>query len=178
MMGAGKTTLGRLLARELKYYFFDTDALVSQLAGQSIAQIFATDGEEAFRQWETQVLAELSAHKNLVVATGGGSVLRRENWSYLHHGIVLWLDVPVEQLYARLQEDRTRPLLQEGDPLAKLQALLKQRERLYAQADVRVVVTGGETPEELTQRAIQDIKQVLKPEVKGEGGRTHAWGEG
>ncbi|HEY9847630.1 MAG TPA: shikimate kinase, partial [Candidatus Caenarcaniphilales bacterium] len=110
MMGAGKTTIGHLLATELNYHFFDTDALVEQLTGQSVAQLFATLGEPAFRQLESQVLAELAAYKNLVIATGGGVVLTPMNWSYLRHGVVAWLDVPVEQLYRRLKTDSTRPL--------------------------------------------------------------------
>jgi shikimate kinase (EC 2.7.1.71) len=91
MMGAGKTTVGRILAKKLKYHFFDTDAVIAQVANQSIADIFAEQGEEAFRELETQVLGQLSAYTNLIVATGGGIILRLTNWSYLHHGIVVWL---------------------------------------------------------------------------------------
>lgn len=166
MMGAGKTTVGRLLAKELGYYFFDTDDVISQAAGQSVVDIFATAGEEGFRQWECQVLAQLSAYKNLVVATGGGIVLRRENWSYLRHGVVVWLDVPVEQLYDRLREDTSRPLLRSGDPLAKLQLLLNQRQSLYRQADVGLVVGPEETPEELALRTMAEIKKIIRSEVR------------
>ena len=165
MMGAGKTTVGRLLAKQLGYYFFDTDDVITQLAGQSVVDIFATAGEEGFRQLESQVLAQLSAYKNLVVATGGGIVLRRENWSYLHHGVVVWLEVPVEQLYDRLREDTSRPLLRSEDPLSKLQLLLNQRQGLYSQADIRLAVGREETPEELALRAIAEIKTIIRSEV-------------
>jgi shikimate kinase len=162
MMGAGKTTVGRILARELKYRFFDTDRVISQAANQSITDIFATQGEEAFRELETQVLGQLSAYTNLSVATGGGIVLRPVNWSYLHHGIVVWLDVPVDKLCDRLRLDTTRPLLGDGDLKFKLETLLKERERFYASSDVRVCTDGDETAEVVAVRAIEEIQKVIK----------------
>ena len=98
------------------------------------------------------------------VATGGGIILRRENWSYLQHGLIVWLDVPVELLYTRLAEDTTRPLLQDVDPKAKLRSLLKERQGLYAQADLRITVSVNETTEQIVTRVIQAIPHVLKPE--------------
>ena len=162
MMGAGKTTVGRELATYLGYRFVDTDAVISQVTGKSITQLFADVGEAAFRQLESQVLAEVSAYTNLVIATGGGIVLRRENWSYLHHGLVVWLDVPVELLYARLAEDTTRPLLQDADPLEKLRVLLEQRQPLYRQADLQITVTN-DTPQQLATRVLEEIPTVLIP---------------
>jgi shikimate kinase len=162
MMGAGKTTVGRELATYLGYRFVDTDAVISQVTGKSITQLFADVGEEAFRQLESQVLAEVSAYTNLVIATGGGIVLRRENWSYLHHGLVVWLDVPVELLYARLAADTTRPLLQDADPLEKLRILLEQRQPLYKQADLQITVTN-DTPQQLATRVLEEIPTVLIP---------------
>ncbi|MCL1468374.1 shikimate kinase [Argonema galeatum] len=166
MMGAGKTTVGSLLAQQLGYRFFDTDAVIERVAGgKSINEIFTTAGEDAFRQIESQVLAELSAYTKLAVATGGGIVLRRKNWSYLHHGLVVWLDVPVELLIVRLAEDTTRPLLKDADRNIKLQMLLEQRLELYAQADIRVTADAGETPEQLAARVMEEIPKVLKPEI-------------
>lgn len=162
MMGAGKTTVGRLLANQLDYRFVDTDAVISQYAGKSITQLFAEEKEAAFRHLESQVLAQVCAYTNLAIATGGGIVLRRENWSYLHHGLVVWLDVPVELLYARLADDTTRPILQGTDLLAKLQTLLEQRQSLYAQADLRVTVSNEETPEQIATRVLEKIPSVLK----------------
>lgn len=162
MMGAGKTSVGQLLAQKLGYRFFDTDALIEQIAGQKINDIFATSGEEAFRELETQVLAEISAYTNLTVATGGGIISRQQNWSYLHHGLIVWLDVPVELLLDRLSEDTTRPLLQDTDPSGKLQALLQQRQQLYAQADVRISIEAYETPDRVAARVLEAIPQVLK----------------
>jgi shikimate kinase len=102
MMGAGKSSTGAALAQGLGYQFFDTDSVLEAAAAQTIPEIFAQQGEAAFRQLETQVLAELSAYQRLVIATGGGIVSRPENWSYLHHGIVVWLDVPLAVLKQRL----------------------------------------------------------------------------
>ena len=165
MMGAGKTTVGRELATHLGYRFVDTDAVISQLTGQSITQLFAGEGEAAFRHLESQVLAEVCAYTNLAIATGGGIVLRRENWSYLRHGLIVWLDVPAEVLYKRLQTDTSRPLLKDGDPLGKLRSLLDQRQPLYAQADLRITVSNEQTPEQLALRVLEEIPKVLKPPV-------------
>jgi shikimate kinase len=162
MMGVGKTTIGKLLAQTLNYRFFDTDALISKITQQSISEIFNSAGEPAFREIESQVLAELSAYTYLVVATGGGIILKRENWSYLHHGMIVWLDVPVDLLMLRLQHDTTRPLLRDPDPAGKLQSLLNQRQSLYAQADVRISVSAGETPEQVATRVLEEIPKRLK----------------
>ncbi|MBE9050043.1 shikimate kinase [Nostocales cyanobacterium LEGE 11386] len=165
MMGAGKTTVGQLLAKHLGYRFLDTDNVIAQSAGKSINQLFAEDGEAAFRQLESDVLAQVCAYTNLTIATGGGIVLRRENWSYLHHGLVVWLDVPIELLYARLVEDTTRPLLKDVDPQGKLRSLLAQRTPLYSQADLKITVSEGETPQEIADRIMDAIPSVLKPPV-------------
>jgi shikimate kinase len=163
MMGAGKTTVGQRLAAHLDYRFLDTDAVIEQATGLPIRELFAQSGEAEFRKLESQVLAALSPHTRLTIATGGGIVLQRENWGHLRHGIVVWLDVPVEQLLVRLQSDSTRPLLQDTDPTVRLHALLKERRSLYAQADVHISHQAEETLEQLTMRTIEQIKQALKP---------------
>jgi shikimate kinase len=165
MMGAGKTTVGHLLAHQLGYSFADTDALIEKVASKTINEIFADSGEDGFRQLESQVLSELSAYTHLTIATGGGIVKRRFNWSYLHHGLIVWLDAPVDVLINRLQNDTTRPLLQEANPAQALQKLLDQRRSLYAEADLHIVVNAGETPEQLASRVIAEIPRVLKSAV-------------
>ena len=162
MMGAGKTTVGRLLASELGYGFLDTDEVITASAKKSINQIFATVGETEFRQLESDVLSQVSAYTKLTVATGGGIILKRENWSYLHHGLVVWLDATPELLYNRLKEDTTRPLLQDSNPLLKLRNILKKRESLYALADLRITLQEGDTPEEISKRVLTQIPSVLK----------------
>lgn len=162
MMGTGKTTVGNLLARQLGYRFVDTDDAIAKAAGQTINQIFADEGEEAFRQLESEVLSHLSAYTRLTVATGGGIVIRPFNWSYLHHGLVIWLDAPVEVLIARLQNDTTRPLLQDANLAQKLQNLLDQRKNLYAEADLHIRINADDTPEQIVSRIIAEIPTVLK----------------
>ncbi len=161
MMGAGKSSTGAALAQMLGYQFFDTDAVVEAAAGQSIPDIFASQGESAFRQIETGVLAELSAYRRLVVATGGGIVTQQQNWSYLHHGIVVWLDVPAAVLQERLAADAGRPLLRGEDWPTKLTALLEQRQPLYAQADVRVPVGAGEAVGAIAARILDLVAERI-----------------
>ncbi|MGV0026363.1 shikimate kinase [Phormidesmis priestleyi] len=166
MMGAGKTTIGRLLAQQLDYQFFDTDTIIEQATGQSISQIFAESGEEAFRQLETKVLAELSPYTGLAIATGGGIVLKPENWGYLRHGVVVWLEVPLDQLCQRLQNDRSRPLLDYPETLEnRLNTLLTQRQHLYTQADVKIAVQADESPTALSDRVMEAIAQACHQKV-------------
>ncbi|MEM7553591.1 MAG: shikimate kinase [Cyanobacteria bacterium P01_A01_bin.84] len=162
MMGSGKSTIARLLAQKMGYGFVDTDDLIVKAANKSINHIFAEEGEAAFRQLESEILAQLCAYTRLSIATGGGIVLRTPNWSYLHHGLVVWLDVPVDLLYQRLAEDRNRPLLQDADPQGKLHSILEQRQALYAEADLRISISQEETPEEIATKIIATIPSVLK----------------
>ena len=162
MMGTGKTTVGNLLARKLGYRFFDTDILIEKVAGQTINQIFATEGEESFRDLESKVLGELSTYTRSAIATGGGIVLRTKNWSYLHHGLIIWLDTPVELLTKRLTEDTTRPLLKETDLNSKLTSLLEHRRSLYAQADLHIEIKIEQTPEHIASEVIEMIPTILK----------------
>jgi shikimate kinase len=163
MMGSGKSTTGRLLAQALGYQLFDTDQVIEQAAGQMISEIFADAGEAEFRKIETQVLSQLSAYTRLVVATGGGIILERRNWSYLQQGLVVWLEADVPLLLERLTLDTSRPLLQTADPLGKIEALLRQRQSLYAQADLRVYVRDKATPEEVVNAILTEIPKVLLP---------------
>jgi shikimate kinase len=162
MMGAGKTTVGQILAAQLGYGFVDTDAVIEQLAQKSINQIFAEEGETTFRQIETKVLSEVCAYTRLAIATGGGIVLRRENWGYLHYGLIVWLDVPVEQLYKRLAEDTTRPLLQDPDPIGKLRSLLDERRSLYAEADLHITPNPQDPPDAIAAQVLEAIPSMLK----------------
>ncbi|NEP12892.1 MAG: shikimate kinase [Symploca sp. SIO2C1] len=162
MMGSGKTTVGSLLASQLGYRFCDSDVMIEQVAGKSINEIFAESGEDAFRELESQVLSELSAYTKLIVATGGGVVLRPINWSYLHHGLIVWLDAPVEVLIERLKEDTTRPLLKQADPAQTLQKILEQRRSLYAEADLHIRINGSDTPEQIASTIVTQIPTVLK----------------
>ncbi|PAX53540.1 shikimate kinase [Brunnivagina elsteri] len=162
MMGAGKTTVGRLVAQHLQYGFLDTDEVITKAAGKSINEIFVSVGEAEFRQVESDILGQICAYTKLAIATGGGIIMRRENWGYLRHGLVVWLDVPVDLLCSRLAEDTTRPLLQDANPQEKLRSLLEQRIPLYSQADLHITISEDETPESIAQRIMDAIPSVLK----------------
>ncbi|MER3433221.1 MAG: shikimate kinase [Leptolyngbya sp. ERB_1_1] len=159
MMGVGKTTIGQLLAKQLDYEFLDVDQFIEQATGQTVATIFAESGEGIFRQLETATLSQVSARLRRVVATGGGIVMAPQNWSYLRDGVIVWLDVPVEQLQKRLSDDTTRPLLQNQDLTARLTQLSADRRSRYAQADIHIQVMPNETPEQVTARVIDAIAQ-------------------
>ena len=166
MMGSGKTSTGRPLAERLGYGFVDADAVIEQVAGCTISEIFERDGEEDFRSLETQVLRSISERHSLVVATGGGVVTRSENWGMMHQGIVIWLDVERRQLLQRLQADSTqRPLLMTEDPAETLDAILKQRRPLYDEADLTVVIES-ETPEVVANGIIQLLPELIKDPPK------------
>ncbi len=165
MMGAGKTTIGRRLAHRLGYRFLDTDALIEQTTGRTVKALFASEGEAAFRQIETQVLAQVSSYTNVVVATGGGIVTQQMNWSYLHHGLVLWLDVPVPVLVSRLSKDTVRPLLKGVDLSAKLSELMAQRAERYALADIRIAY-DGKTVGKTCDRIMVALQASLRPDPK------------
>uniref|UniRef100_A0A453D9S8 shikimate kinase n=1 Tax=Aegilops tauschii subsp. strangulata TaxID=200361 RepID=A0A453D9S8_AEGTS len=147
MMGSGKTTVGKIIAEVLGYSFFDSDKLVEQSVGiPSVAEIFQVHSEAFFRDNESEVLRDLSSMHRLIVATGGGAVIRPINWSYMRKGLTIWLDVPLDALARRIAAVGTasRPLLHQesGDPYAKayakLTALFEQRMDSYANADARV----------------------------------------
>lgn len=161
MMGAGKTTIGRKLANRLDYRFLDTDALIEQTAQKPITQIFAEDGEAAFRELESQVLAQVAKYTSVVVATGGGIITQQMNWSYLQHGVVVWLDVPIPVLISRLSGDTDRPLLQDVALSEKLNTLIEERGSRYAQADIRIEYEGrsvGKTCDRIIATLQQNIR--------------------
>jgi shikimate kinase len=165
MMGAGKSSTGTVLAQALGYQFFDTDAVLAAAAGRTIPEIFAEDGEATFRQQETEVLAQLAAYRRLVIATGGGIVTQRRNWGHLHHGIVVWLDVPLAVLEQRLAGETGRPLLQRPDWRQTLADLVEQRQPLYAQADVRVPVGAEDGVEAIVAQILSLVDERLRADA-------------
>ncbi|NEO85190.1 MAG: shikimate kinase [Spirulina sp. SIO3F2] len=166
MMGSGKTTVGKALARQLTYRFFDADVLVERVAGQSVPEIFAQQGEAAFRQLESQILSELSSYTQSVIATGGGAAAEPHNWRYLRQGIVIWLDAPITLLCQRLQGNKNRPLLQDVDLPTKLQTLMGERRDRYVQADLCITVDAQDTPEAIATRIITQIPSILKDPLR------------
>ena len=132
MPGCGKSTVGRHLARQLNLPFADSDSEIESRIGMPIRDFFAREGEESFRDIEQDVIDELSLRENLVLATGGGAVLRPSNRDALHSRThVLYLRASPEDLFRRLRHDTQRPLLQVADPQARLRELFRERDPLY-----------------------------------------------
>jgi len=143
LMGAGKTTVGRQLARRLGRRFYDSDHEIVARTGVAIPTIFEIEGEEGFRRRESQTIAELTATSDIVLATGGGVVLNPENRRLLRDtGWVVYLNVPPGMLYERTRHDRNRPLLRVADPLGKLEELHALRDPLYREV-AHLVVDGS-----------------------------------
>jgi len=146
MMGAGKTTVGKELARRRKVRFADCDHEIVARTGVSIPTIFEIEGEEGFRRRETQMIDELSQVPDIVIATGGGVVTTPANRALMRErGAVIYLDVPPQILYERTRHDRNRPLLRTENPLATLQRLLVERGPLYEEV-AHITVDTGQVP--------------------------------
>jgi len=160
-MGAGKTTVGRMLAKRIKARFVDADHEIESRTGVPIPTIFEIEGEDGFRKRETQVIDDLSAESGLVLATGGGAVLDPLNRKNLHErGRVIYLYAQPEILFERTRMDRGRPLLQVEDRLTKLQELFAIRDPLYRET-AHVVVEVGQTQ---ASQVVRRILQVLDAE--------------
>ena len=143
MMGAGKTTVGRELARRFHRRFVDSDHEICVRTGVSVPVIFDVEGEAGFRRRESQVIDDLTRETDLVLATGGGVVLAEENRAVLRSRcMVIYLDVPPAVLWERTRHDRNRPLLQVDDPRGRIEALYRERDPLYREV-AHVVVPGG-----------------------------------
>lgn len=142
-MGAGKTTVGRMLAKRLGRLFLDSDHEIVERTGVPIPTIFEIEGEDGFRRREAQTIYDLTGGSGLVLATGGGVVINPENRQRLHDtGWVVYLNVPPRLLYERTRHDRNRPLLQVDDPLVRLEELYAIRDPLYRET-AHMVIDGS-----------------------------------
>lgn len=159
-MGAGKTTIGRILANRLDWQFHDSDREIEKRTGASIPLIFDIEGEAGFREREHDMLADLTAGRGMVLATGGGAVLRADNRELLRkNGLVVYLYTSVERQFERTQHDTQRPLLQNGDRRATLQRLMDERDPLYRETAHVVLETGGQTPRAMADRILAASRQ-------------------
>jgi shikimate kinase len=159
LMGAGKTTIGKLLAKKLKKTFYDTDHEIEKKLGVKVSVIFELEGEEGFRKRETQMIDELTNKKDIILATGGGAVLNEENRRLLkERGKVIYLNAKPQNLAKRMAFDKDRPLLQQGNMLDTLNNLYKERHPLYLGVSSFVVDTG----QQKTQTIINKIETLLR----------------
>jgi shikimate kinase len=155
MMGAGKSTVGRLLARRLKRTFYDSDEEIERRCGVKIPVIFDIEGEAGFRAREAQVIADLSALERAVLATGGGAVLAEENRRRLAaHGTVVYLHARPGYLWQRVRHDRNRPLLATADPQKRLEELYLTRDPLYREVADVVLDTGRQSAQSLAKEIL------------------------
>jgi shikimate kinase len=180
LMGAGKTTIGRLIAKQLGMVFYDSDHEVERKTGVKIPLIFELEGEAGFRKRETSTIEELGQLKNIVMATGGGAVLLPENRELLKsNGIIIYLRGNVHDLWLRTRNDKTRPLLQGGNIKQKLERLYIERDPIYTALADLIVDTGAQSAAEITNHieqllqnlhaedvAIKDKKNLVHPTLK------------
>ncbi len=160
-MGAGKSTIGRLLSKELRLPFKDSDKEIEQRTGADIPWIFDVEGEQGFREREQAVIADLSAGEALVLATGGGAVLREANRSNLRDGgRVVYLHASVDQQIERTARDRNRPLLQRADPAQVLRELMAIRDPLYREIADIIIETDERPPRMVVQEIIERLRAL------------------
>jgi len=163
MMGAGKTTAGRILARRLKRTFHDSDQEIERRCGVRIPVIFDIEGEAGFRQREAAAIAELTALEDVVLATGGGAILAPASRRHLAaRGTVVYLHARPAALYERVRQDKNRPLLATDDPLARLEALYGERDPLYREVADIVVDTGRQSAQTLARQLLGQLKETWK----------------
>lgn len=187
MMGSGKSTVGRVLAEALNYTFVDADDTVEQVAGKSIPEVFADEGEEAFRELETACLREISSYVRCVVATGGGAAVRDTNWANMRVGVSVYLEGDAPLLAARALADggsAARPMLKTDDPevadeAKRLADLLATRRSRYELADVKVSIAAGKgkddskgaSPEEVARRIMVGMRDAMEDKLRDDEAR-------
>lgn len=159
-MGAGKSTIGRLLSHELKLTYIDSDREIEDRAGANIPWIFDVEGEDGFRDREEAVIRELCEMDGIILATGGGAILREANRACLQaSGYLVYLQTSVDQQLERTARDKSRPLLQTENPRAVLETLMEKRDPLYRGACDLMVVTDKRHPRSVVSEIILQYQQ-------------------
>ena len=168
LMGAGKTSVGKLLARRLGRTFIDSDHEIERATGVRVPVIFEIEGEVGFRTRESRMLAELANRPNIVLATGGGAILAPENRKLLaQRGIVVYLRAAPHDLWQRTRHDRNRPLLRNIDPLGTLSRLFDERDPLYREIAHVTVDTGNQSLSSLAHRLEQKLSDIERRSLPG-----------
>ena len=161
MMACGKSQTGPRLAKLLNYKYIDLDSLIENLLNKSINQIFKDEGENSFREIETQCLKETIKIPSLVISTGGGIVNKHENWGILRQGIVIWIDIKNEIAIKRLSKDKkTRPLLQGKDLNNSYKDIFNSRKNLYSQADL-IIQVNEENVDQVAKKIVFAIHNKI-----------------
>jgi len=162
LMGAGKSTIGRLLAKQLKMDFYDSDRIIEERTGVDISTIFEIEGEQGFRDREEDVIAELCEMDGIILATGGGCVLRKINRKNMQQGgHVIYLRTNADLLYSRIRHDRSRPLMQTKSPINTLRKLLDDREPFYLEVADTVVMTGKQKINVIVKKVTHILQEKL-----------------
>ena len=160
-MGSGKTTIGKLLSKNLNKDFYDSDHVVEEKTGVKVPLIFEYEGELGFRKREESVLKDLVGHTNIVLATGGGVILSKNNCKLLSdNGHVIYLKSNCEDLVARMTGDQSRPLLQEGDLKETLETLFKLRDPMYSSISDYIIETSDQRAKEISSEIESFIKKL------------------
>ena len=160
-MGSGKTTIGKILSKNLNKEFFDSDHVVEQKTGVKVPLIFEYEGEIGFRKREESVLKDLVLYKNIVLATGGGIILSKNNRKLLiDNGYVIYLKSSCEDLVARMEGDKSRPLLQNGNLKETLESLFDSRNHLYTSTSDYIIETKNKRANEIAIEIQSLIKKI------------------
>ena len=158
-MGAGKSTIGRQLSKQLRMVFYDSDREIENRTGVDIPLIFELEGEQGFRKRERLVIDELTSLPNIILATGGGAILDADNRKHLaERGLVIYLHASVNQQLARTKHDRNRPLLQTDNPRQRLEDLMRLRDPLYREIADLVIDTDGKRVMAVVNQIIRKLK--------------------
>jgi len=161
-MGTGKSSVGQIVANLLHFTLLDTDHVIEARAGKTISEIFAQDGEPAFRDWERRIVGELVTRKKTVISTGGGLPVNPDNLASLKtHALVVCLWASPERIWERVRAQSHRPLLDDPDPPAKIRELLAARAPHYRQADV-LINTDLRSPREVAQQVIHQFRHASR----------------
>jgi len=160
-MGAGKTTIGRQLARTLKLPFYDSDKAIEESTGVDIPTIFEFEGEEGFRDREQKMIQQLTKMDGIVLATGGGAILREENRQLLkENGFIVYLQCSVDRILERTRRDTQRPLLNTAEPRERIESLFSQREPLYLACADYKIDTGVLQSKVVVNHILEEYKSV------------------
>tara|TARA_Y100000748_G_scaffold201308_1_gene168641 strand:+ start:333 stop:860 length:528 start_codon:yes stop_codon:yes gene_type:complete len=159
LMGSGKTTIGKIIAKKLNYKFIDSDALIEEKTGVKVPLIFEYEGEAGFRKRETKILSEIIKMNSIVLATGGGIILSKTNRKLLSRSsVVIYLNATIKELVKRLATDKNRPLIQNVDKEKKLKELIEQRGKLYESIADYIIQTKEKRASDIANEIILNLR--------------------